>query len=176
MTSAYVKYPCDWDGSLRSVCPLNGCCKEDSASYCTKYQRTCNRHSEDVASTGRGVVRASPVPDPKPTPARMRSGDETRSEWKSVQTLQKKTHTKISSLESGRLSTKINTSKKFPLYGIHMHRWLNHLCQCPHVDFEPLHVQSTTLINVPWGSKVKQSQGHLAMVWYGSIVALTLPP
>ena len=32
------------------------------------------------------------IPDPEPTPARMRSGDETRSEWKSVQTLQKKNH------------------------------------------------------------------------------------
>ena len=47
------------DGSLQSVCPLNGCCKEESASYCTKYQRNRKRRSEDVASTGRGVVRAS---------------------------------------------------------------------------------------------------------------------
>ena len=30
------------------------------------------------------------VPDPKPTPAQMRYEDKTRSEWKSIQTLQKK--------------------------------------------------------------------------------------
>ena len=34
----YVKYPCERDSFLESVCPLNGCCKEGSASYCTKYQ------------------------------------------------------------------------------------------------------------------------------------------
>ena len=45
-----------------SVCPLNGCCKEDSASYSTKYQQTCKRWSEDVASTGRGASRVSRVP------------------------------------------------------------------------------------------------------------------
>ena len=30
MTSlgGYVEYPCERDGSLQSVCPLNGCCKE----------------------------------------------------------------------------------------------------------------------------------------------------
>ena len=64
MTSlrAYVEYRCEHDGSLQSVCPLNGCCKEESASYCTKYQQNRKRRSEDVASTGRGVVRASRVP------------------------------------------------------------------------------------------------------------------
>ena len=61
MTSlrAYVEYRCEHDDSLQSVCPLNGCCKEESASYCTKYQQNRKRRSEDVASTGRGVVRAS---------------------------------------------------------------------------------------------------------------------
>ena len=64
MTSlrAHVEYRCERDGSLQSVCPLNGCCKEESASYCTKYQQNHKRRSEDVASTGRGVVRASCVP------------------------------------------------------------------------------------------------------------------
>ena len=64
MTSlrAYVEYRCEHDGSLQSVCPLNGCCKEESASYCTKYQQNRKRRSEDVASTGRGVVRVSRVP------------------------------------------------------------------------------------------------------------------
>ena len=64
MTSlrAYVEYPCERDGSLQSVNPLNGCCKEESAFYCTKYQRNHKRRSEDVASTGRGVVRVSRVP------------------------------------------------------------------------------------------------------------------
>ena len=57
-----VEYPCERDGSLQSVCPLNGCCKEESACYCTKYQRNRKRRSEDVASTGRGVVRAFRVP------------------------------------------------------------------------------------------------------------------
>ena len=58
---AYVGYSCERDGSLQSVCPLNGCCKEESASYCTKYQRTRKRRSEDVTSTGRGVVGVSRV-------------------------------------------------------------------------------------------------------------------
>ena len=60
MTSlrAYIEYPCERDGSLQFVCPLNGCCREESASYYTKYQWNRNRHSEDVASTSRGVVRA----------------------------------------------------------------------------------------------------------------------
>ena len=44
------------------VCPLNGCCEEEPASYCTKYQQNRKRRSEDVASTGRGVVRSSHVP------------------------------------------------------------------------------------------------------------------
>ena len=57
-----VEYPCERDGSLQSVCPLNGRCEEEPASYCTKYQRNRKRRSEDVASTGRGVVRSSRVP------------------------------------------------------------------------------------------------------------------
>ena len=50
MTSlrAYVEYRCEHDGSLQSVGPLNGCCKEESASYCTKYQQNRKRSSEDV--------------------------------------------------------------------------------------------------------------------------------
>ena len=94
MTSlrAYVEYPCEQDGSLQSVCPLNGCCKEESASYCTKYQRNRKRRSEDVASTGRGVVRASPFCENKTA--------------------------KIYSEGSGRFSAKICTNENFPLYGI----------------------------------------------------------
>ena len=95
MTSlrAYVEYRCEHDGSLQSVCPLNGCCKEESASYCTKYQQTRKRRSEDVASTGRGVVRASRIPRKYKT-------------------------AKISSEEPGCFSAKICTSEIFPLYGI----------------------------------------------------------
>ena len=64
MTSlrVYVEYPCERDSSLQSVCPLNGHCREESATYCTEYQQTRKRQSEDVASTGRGVVRASRIP------------------------------------------------------------------------------------------------------------------
>ena len=64
MTSlrAYVEYPYERDGSLQSVCPLNACCKEELASYYTKYQQNCKRSSEDVTATGRSVVRASHVP------------------------------------------------------------------------------------------------------------------
>ena len=57
-----VEYPCERDGSLQSVCPLNGRCEEEPASYCTKYQRNRKRRSEDIASTGRGVVRSSRIP------------------------------------------------------------------------------------------------------------------
>ena len=39
---------CEQDGSLHSVCALNGRCREESASYCTNCQQTHRRHSEVV--------------------------------------------------------------------------------------------------------------------------------
>ena len=39
---------CEQDGSLQSVCPLNSCCKEESACYYTKYQQIHKRRSEVV--------------------------------------------------------------------------------------------------------------------------------
>ena len=63
---AYIVYQCERDGSQQSVCHLNGCYKEESASCRTKYQQNRKRWSEDVASTGRGVVRASCIPRKKP--------------------------------------------------------------------------------------------------------------
>ena len=39
---------CEWDGSLQSICPLNGHCKEKEACYYTKHQWIRKRHSEVV--------------------------------------------------------------------------------------------------------------------------------
>ena len=53
-----------WARWLSTVClpsSLNGCYKEESASYCTKYQQTRKKRSEDVTSTDRGVVRVSRI-------------------------------------------------------------------------------------------------------------------
>ena len=42
--------PCEQDGSLQSVCTLNGCCREESACYYTTCQQTRVRRSEVVVA------------------------------------------------------------------------------------------------------------------------------
>ena len=55
---AYVEYLCEQDGCLQSVCPLNGCCKEESASYCTN----TNEPVRDAPKMSHQPVRASHIP------------------------------------------------------------------------------------------------------------------
>ena len=78
---AYIEYPCERDGALQSVCPLNGCCKEESASYCTKYHPNLKMSHQPV-----GV-------------------------WSVHPTFHENKNRKISSEESGRFSANICTSE-----------------------------------------------------------------
>ena len=73
---AYVEYPCEQDGSLQSVRPLNGCCREESASYCTQYHPNLKMSHQPV-----GV-------------------------WSVRPTFHENKNRKISSEESGRFSAK----------------------------------------------------------------------
>ena len=43
-----IKYLSEGDSSLQSVCPLNGCCRAESACYYIKYQLSCEGCSEAV--------------------------------------------------------------------------------------------------------------------------------
>ena len=78
------------DGSLQSFCPLNGCCKEGSDSYCTKYQPVGG--SPKMSHQLVGVWSECPAFCENKTP-------------------------EISSEESGCFSMKTCTSKNFPLCG-----------------------------------------------------------
>ena len=55
---------CEWDGSLQSVCPLNGHCKEKEACYYTKYQRVHKRRSEVVEIEISNAESNAPVSHP----------------------------------------------------------------------------------------------------------------
>ena len=143
---AYVEYRCEHDGSLQSVCPLNGCCKEESASYCTKYQQNRKRRSEDVTSTGRGVVRA----------------------------FRKNKTVKISSEEPGRFSAKICTSENFPLYSISLWKILTTLLYLLTLD-TPTHSLYLLTLDTPTHS-LPSSYLYSHTLHSHTLLLHTLPP